>query len=164
MATRTAYTALIQQAAAHYGVDPTLLEALVLVESAGHADAFRFEPQYALRYHVAERFPQWPVRAVAASYGLCQIMYPTALALGYDPTIEPEQLFVPVTNLHYGAAQLRRCVDWAAGFGQSEALTLQAALCGYNGGCNSHTSPLNPRPSNIGYAVRVLNTARSLVQ
>ena len=158
--TRTAYTAVIETAATAWELDPHLLEALVIAESAGHADAFRFEPLYAQRYRVAERYPQWPVRAVAASYGLCQLMFLTAKGLGYVG--EPEGLFLPSLNISLGAQYLRACWDWATTFGQPDPVTLQAALCSYNGGRNSNTSPMNPRPSNITYAVKVLKIASDL--
>jgi soluble lytic murein transglycosylase-like protein len=162
---RTFYTALIAQTAGTYDLDADLVEALVICESAGRADAFRFEPQYAHRYRIATKYPQWPVRAVASSYGLMQIMCPTAFGLGFAG--EPEELFQPAMNLDWGCRYLRACFDWANTYGPPQAATeadiLRGALCGYNGGRNSNTSPLNPRPSNIAYAQRVLTTARGLV-
>ena len=161
MVARTAYTALIAQTASEHDLDPNLFEALVICESAGRADAFRFEPQFAVRYHIAQKFPQWPVRAVASSYGLTQIMCSTAYELGWrDPC--PEYLFIPEVNLYWGAHYLRLCFDWAAAFNAPESDTLRGALCSYNAGRNSNTSPLNPRPSNVAYSVRVLTKASAL--
>ena len=161
VAARTAYTTLIHARAEALALDADLFEALVLCESTGHADAFRFEPQYALRYRIAARYPQWPVRAVASSYGLMQLMVPTAWTLGFVG--EPEELFVPATNLHWGGLYLKACFDWAASFKASDADTVRGALCGYNGGRNSNTSPLNPRPPNVAYAQRILGVAGQLV-
>ena len=160
MISSTPYTILIQQTADTYGLDADLVEALVICESAGHADAFRFEPQYAHRYRIATKYPKWPVRAIASSYGLMQIMGPTAFDLGFKG--EPEELFLPTINLHWGGKYLKACFDWAATFKAPEADTVRGALCGYNGGRNSSTSPLNPRPSNIAYAQRVIATAKEL--
>ena len=145
-------------------LDPALVAALILVESGGRADAFRFEPQYAQRYRITAHpiYKQWPVRAVASSYSLMQIMFPTAYELGFRG--EPEALFLPTTNLHWGCKNLQACFEWAASFHQSDARTLQGALCGYNGGRNSSTSPMNPRPPNIAYAGKVLSTLAGFVQ
>ena len=160
MVARTAYRPQIGTACPQFELNPDLVEALILVESAGHADAFRFEPQYAVRYKIAQKFPTWPVRATASSYGLMQIMFPTAHQLGFRG--EPEELFLPTTNLHWGCAYLKTCFDWAAAFRAAEADTLRGALCAYNGGRNSLTSPLNPRPPNAAYHHKVLAIAREL--
>ena len=159
--TRTAYTSLIISTAELHQLDPNLFEALVLTESAGRADAFRFEPQFAQRYKIAEKYPQWPVRSVAASYGLTQVMCSTAYELGWRDAC-PEYLFIPEVNLYWGGLYLHECLVWAAGFKAPEADTLRGALCAYNGGRNSHTSPLNPRPFNIAYAAKVLSIVKEL--
>ena len=161
MRNKTAYTTQIASIATQFALDPLLCEALVLCESAGRADAFRFEPQFAIRYKIAQKYPQWPVRSVAASYGLTQIMCSTAYELGWRDAC-PEYLFIPEVNLYWGAYYLRSCFDWARGFNAPESDTLRGALCAYNGGRNSNTSPLNPRPSNVAYSVKVLATAREL--
>lgn len=75
---------------------------------------------------------------------------------------EPEELFVPEINLKWGSYYLSQCFEWAQTFRAPEADTLRAALCAYNGGRNSQTSPLNKRPKNIAYAVRILTLARAL--
>ena len=161
---RTAYTAQIQKAAADHDLDADLFEALVLTESSGHADAFRFEPQYAQRYHIAEHpvYKQWPVRAVAASYGLTQIMVPTAYELGWrDP--EPEYLFIPEVNLYWGGVYLKACFDWTLRWpAASESSRVISALAAYNGGRNSANTPLQTHPRNAAYAAKVLHTATTL--
>ena len=151
MANRTAYTAQIHDAATVYHLDPDLFEALVICESAGHADAFRFEPQYAIRYHMAEKFPLWPVRATAASYGLTQIMFPTVVEFGY--TGPPEGLFEPRLNLDYGGRYLHACLEWAIQVTAPPPEQQLSALAAYNGGRNSAQRP--PRPKNIAYALRI---------
>ena len=161
---RTAYTNLIQKAATDHQLDPDLFEGLVWVESGGRADAFRYEAQYAQRYHIADHpiYKQWPVRAVAASYGLAQIMVPTAYELGWrDPT--PEYLFIPEVNLYWGASNLAACLHWADRWPQVPAQTrLIAALAAYNGGRNSANSPLLATPRNAAYALRVLAAAKTI--
>ena len=161
---RTPYHPLILKAAQEAEIDGDLFAALVWVESSGRADAFRFEEIYAKRYKIAEHpiYKQWPVRAVASSYGLTQIMVPTAYELGWrDPT--PEYLFIPEVNLYWGAAYLRACVDWANQWTKaSEASRVISALSAYNGGRNSANTPLQRSPRNGAYAAKVLQTARAM--
>lgn len=131
----TDYRKEIEFAAKEHGIDPDLLEAVVLTESSGKADAFRFEPAYYDRYLKGK--PEWAgkiPRRVASSYGLCQVMYPTALQYGLNPHYEPEMLFLPQINLDMGAAILDRLL---ARFSRHTEKALQA----YNGGILNVGSP-----------------------
>jgi soluble lytic murein transglycosylase-like protein len=124
----TFFRAEIEQAAKRHGLDADLLEALVLTESSGRADAFRFEPDFYRRYLQGK--PEWAgkiPRRVSSSYGLCQVMYSTALEHGFNPTYEPEMLFLPATNLDLGAKILASLLAWAGGVPRK-------ALAAYNGG------------------------------
>jgi soluble lytic murein transglycosylase-like protein len=161
--TRTPYTGLIREYAAKYDLDPDLVEGLVLQESGGKADAFRFEPLFWERYKLASK-PEWKgkiARRWSSSYGLCQIMGVVAREEGFDLD-DPELLFVPSTNLDFGCAHLRRLFDWADTFTEaSERQRLVAALAAYNGGRGGN-SPLDHPPRNGKYAESLLAIARTL--
>lgn len=125
----TLYRREIEASAKTYGVDPDFLEAEVLTESAGHADAFRYEPAFFDRY-LADK-PYFTAfanpRRVSSSYGLLQIMYATAVQ--YGCTKQPEYLFLPNVNLDLGAQILRDCLKQSGG-------DLAGAAARYNGGTN----------------------------
>jgi soluble lytic murein transglycosylase-like protein len=129
----TLYRREIEQAARGFGLDPDLLEALVLKESSGHADAFRYEPAFFDRYlaHNPEYMHE-NRRRVSSSYGLCQVMLSTARDLGFKA--EPEMLFVPTVSLHFGAMHLARLLRWAEGHEVK-------ALAAYNGGKGNWNEP-----------------------
>jgi soluble lytic murein transglycosylase-like protein len=120
------YRAEIEGAAKRYGIDPDLLEALVLTESSGLTSAYRFEPEFFKRYLAGKR--EWEgknPRRVSASYGLCQVMWPVAVELGFIG--EPEDLFSPIVGIEYGAKKLATELAWAHG-------NVDQALASYNGG------------------------------
>lgn len=136
---RTAYTREIEVAALKYGLDPRLVEAQVVVESAGHADAFRVEMAFFESYMKGK--PEWAYtldnpRPYAASYGLMQCLYAVAVELGFHPLEPPEHLFVPATNLEFGCRKLAELVAWANGpaFTGDASMRLHAALAAFNGG------------------------------
>lgn len=107
----SAYDAFVQAESFATGVPALLIQAVILTESSGRADAYRAEP----RIH-------------DASYGLMQLLYGTAKGLGYTGT--PEGLYDPQTNIHYGTkllAQLR------ARYGDNPAAIYSA----YNSGSGS---------------------------
>ena len=68
------YRAEVVTIAAKYGLDPDLVTAVCLVESDGMTHAYRYEPQFFLRYMAKD--PKWkdavPER-VSASFGLMQV-------------------------------------------------------------------------------------------
>jgi soluble lytic murein transglycosylase-like protein len=120
------YRAEIELAAEEHGVDADLLEALVLTESDGLTNAYRYEPAFFRRYLADKK--EWASknpRRVSASYGLCQVMFPVAMELGFIG--EPEDLFSPVVGLEYGAKKLAAELAWANG-------EVDKALGAYNGG------------------------------
>lgn len=150
---RTAYTNLIRERASFWRLDPDLLEAQVIVESSGLTHAYRYEPNFWARYLKGK--PEWdrqnPQR-VSASYGLMQVMYPTATELGYVGP--PEHLFVPEVGLDVGAHLMRSLLDWAHG-------DVIKALVAYNGGKGSAMKePYPTQPQQ--YANRVLKTRMTL--
>lgn len=149
----TPYWKEIQVAAAANGLDPLLVEAMVLQESAGNTDAFRFERNFWNRYLKPKKLyvGQNP-RRVSSSYGLMQIMYPTACERGFKG--QPENLFLPDVGLEWGCKQLAHLVNWAAGYPVSKDLQLLAVLASYNGGTGGNTP---------GTALRTVAYAKSVM-
>jgi soluble lytic murein transglycosylase-like protein len=160
---RTRFTADIIRAATTEGVDPNLVEGIVLTESSGNTDAFRFEPLFWNRYMKGK--PGWAgrnPRRVSSSYGLMQVMYPVALERGLDPKLAPEVLFVPDVGLRYGCKQLRWLQDWAETFQAVDAQKrLVCALAAYNGGKGGN-APTDAIPRNEVYARKVLQAVSKL--
>lgn len=108
------------------GLEPDVVEAMVRTESSGLAHAYRFEPGYWDRYcKTHPTFSKGEPQRIAASYGLMQVMYPTAYALGFRD--EPEALFLPQQSLLYGVRLMAQNLAWSQGH-------LDAALAAYNGG------------------------------
>jgi soluble lytic murein transglycosylase-like protein len=129
----TPYRSNIEFAAKQHGIDPDLLEALVLTESSGRADAFRYEKGFYDKY--LKNKPEWEdqiPRRIASSYGLCQILLPTARQYGFRH--EPEMLFLPDLNLDLGAKILKRLLLKFNG-------NVEKALQAYNGGPGNVGSP-----------------------
>jgi soluble lytic murein transglycosylase-like protein len=122
----TAYRDLIERVATGYALDPNLVEAVVIAESSGYTDAFRFEPDFYRRYLAAKpEYANQNPRRVSSSYGLMQVMYTTAQQHGYSGL--PEGLFVPDVGLRYGCIHLVKMLTWADG-------EVRKALAAYNGG------------------------------
>lgn len=122
----TPYRDLIESVAGGHGLDPSLVEAIVIAESSGHTDAFRFEPGFYRRYLEGKpEFAGQNPRRVSSSYGLMQVMYTTAQQYGFKDN--PEALFVPMTGLQYGCLHLRRLLAWSGG-------DERKAAAAYNGG------------------------------
>lgn len=137
---RTDYTALIVKVGLEVGVDPDLIEAITIKETRlpkigvlSRADAFRFEPGFYDRYLKGK--PSWQgkiPRRIAASYGLMQIMYTTAVSFGFKG--EPELLFVPENSLFWGSTYLKHLLRWSGG-------DEHRACAAYNGGQGNWQAP-----------------------
>ena len=144
---------LAEASAQSYGLDPLLVRAIIAVESSGKPHAYRFEQKYWERYRPLH--PEWagldPER-VAASYGLMQVMYPTAQQIGF--TMEPEYLFVPQIGIDIGCRWLSQLLHWAGTFGVASERTLGAAVAAYNGGKGGN-KPTDSPLRNGAYAQRV---------
>lgn len=144
------YADPIRYAAETHHMDPTVLLAVAWQESAGgvYIDGgqwrwhpgrlYRYEPGFWDRYlnGKAEWVPPsnapatveaWK-RRVSASYGLMQVMYPTAISLGMTRASPPECLFDPYQSCGRGAQLLRKLLDGPA------AGKVDAALAAYNTG------------------------------
>jgi soluble lytic murein transglycosylase-like protein len=138
------YTRDIEAAAREHGLDADLVMAVVITESAGCSDAFRFEKDFWFCY--LEGKPQWKgmnPRRVSASYGLMQVMFPVAVELGYVG--EPEGLFVPSVALDVGCMKLAELLKWSDG-------NVDQALASYNGGRKGNEKPPY---RNASYVVKV---------
>jgi len=154
----------ITKVANAYQLDPYLVAAVVWCESRGRADAFRHEPRFWLRYmanHPKYRGKGLNPHRVSSSYGLMQIMWVVAEELGFKG--EPEELFVPRTNLHFGCQKLVELRGWVEKFQDLPPARRQLAmLAAYNGGTGGN-DPREPlRPVNEQYAERVLASYREL--
>jgi soluble lytic murein transglycosylase-like protein len=154
----------IEVAAAAHGLDPDLVQAVVEQESSGWASAFRYEQGFWDRYLAHN--PVYRYRnphEVSASYGLCQVMFTTAVEHGF--TGEPWELFAPRTSLEYGCRVLAKLMAWArsqyTGLASKEqAAVMRSALASYNGGKggNDPNGPLR----NADYAEQVMARYRRI--
>lgn len=86
------------------------LMATVATESSGNPESYRYEPGYEKRYVKGKpNYNQYYEKygeGASASYGLGQVMYPTAVDLGYEG--DPEGLYDPATSLSYAAKYIKR--------------------------------------------------------
>jgi soluble lytic murein transglycosylase-like protein len=103
--------------------------AVMWMESGGNPNAIRYEPLYEKRYILNN--PTWlqrceegnyTTRDVASSYGLMQLMFPTAWGFGAR---KPEELFIPGQNIRFGTALIASHL---------KKYTLMETLAAYNGG------------------------------
>lgn len=114
--------------AKQFGLEKLQLKAVAMVESSLRPRAFRFEQAFWDNY--LKNNPIWKDRnpqEVSSSYGLMQIMYTTAVALGFPQDGNPEDLYNPVYNIELGAKLLRQLMDKSYGW-------FDVSLSRYNGG------------------------------
>lgn len=163
---RTRYKKEIDSAATKWDLDPLLVEAVVVQESGGNTDAFRFEPDFWNRY--LKQNPKYRglnPRRVSSSYGLMQVMYCRILEdkIADNDAWSPELLFVPENGLDVGCGLLYELLKWAGTLPLPSGLTVEEiALAAYNGGRGGNdgrTIPLR----NGKYAREVLQK-RTLLQ
>jgi soluble lytic murein transglycosylase-like protein len=138
----TNYRPEIIAAARAHGLPADLVEAIVLKESSGLADAFRFEPGVWVWFKANPLAAGLNARRAASSYGLMQILFATATDYGFRA--EPEYLFLPKTNLDLGCRHFAALLKWAGG-------NVPKALQAYNGGKGNVGKPVT-----IAYANSVL--------
>jgi len=138
-------------------VSVNLMLALFQMESGGNPKAYRFEPVYYNRlllnnkqWQAIMRERNYKPEQVSASYGLGQLMYPTAWGMGYKN--DPEGLYDPKINAILSCRYLSTQIKRYNG-------NVQAALAHYNGGGGGAKKFLegmtNERPSQ--YALKVWN-------
>lgn len=167
MGLRTRYKADIDAAAARYGLDPLLIEALVVQESGGNTDAFRFEPDFWNRYLKGNpRYRSLNPRRVSSSYGLMQVMYCRILEdkIADNDAWEPEMLFIPQHGLDVGCRFYRELRDWAQELplaGRGETIDL-VSLAAYNGGRGGN-DPNKNWPLKCGVYARQVLAKRALL-
>ena len=127
-----------------------VLKSIVMVESTFQPRAYRFEP--AFFKNLSKKEPWWAGKdpsIVSASYGLAQIMFTTAWALGMKPanwkTMKhadfqalAERLYDPEVNIFFEAQLVRALLDkvWAEGVPNTfENLSAwDCSISRYNGG------------------------------
>lgn len=121
----TDYRTLIEQYARAHGLPANLVEAVVIQESSGRADSFRFEKSVWGWFEQNPKRAGFIARRAASSYGLMQVLFATATDYGFG--LEPEYLFLPETNLQYGCLHLKQMLQRNHG-------DVRLALASYNGG------------------------------
>ena len=123
---------IVDKWACEIGVSQALIFAVIQMESGGNEKAYRYEPGYYRRY--IEKNLDWKFlmmkynykpRDVAASYGLMQLMFPTAYP--FKKNLTPAELYEPNTNIRIGTAYLAGLLK------KYDGDKLQA-LAHYNGG------------------------------
>lgn len=147
---RTRYWQEIVKVALKHNLDPILIESIVVQESGGNADAFRFDKNYWNRTLKQNKiYSEKNPRRVSSYYGLMQIFYPVAVERGFPPDLPPELLFVPETALDYGCRQMKMLLEWATDNVEGRL----AAVASYSGGRGGNTpgTPLR----NASYARNV---------
>lgn len=166
----------IQTAAKLHALDPTLVAALVKIESRFDPWAWNPEPQYRYLWDVKARAPfrqmtpeeqlsEYPPPdfpcfagdpdqefwAQQASWGLMQVMGAIAREEGFIGPYIPA-LCQPTIGLMAGCSHLARQLTWAGG-------NVQRALAAYNGG---HWKNDKPPYRNAEYAAKVLGAKELL--
>jgi soluble lytic murein transglycosylase-like protein len=134
----------VHDAAEEFGLAPSLVEAVVMVESSGRPNAYKYEPGFWLKYMAHQPQFQGKDRKVwSASYGLMQTMVTTAMSHGFSG--EPDVLKNPHVSLFYGCTHLKGLIKSSGG-------DVEQALCRYNGGDRGN----KVRPfRNAAYAAKV---------
>lgn len=151
------YRAEVEVISLKHGLDPNVVQAVCMIESSGLTHAYRFEPKFWERY--CKNNPEWrhenPHR-VSASYGLMQVMFPTAVELkALDRTEAPENLFIPIVGINAGCIVLVDRLRWAK-------QNLRSALAAYNGGKTLNNAPTASPLRNGDYADKVLRVLRDV--
>mgnify|MGYP001612763460 CR=1 FL=1 len=161
-------------AATRYSLDPTLIAALVLIESGGDTYAWNPEPKYRYFWNVKRNEPFRPVTwsevnsktpppdfptlagdrdqewwAQQASWGLMQVMGAVAREKGFTgPYLTA--LLEPTRGLEFGCRVLAGLMAWSKG-------NVEQALAAFNGGKGGNAAPPY---RNAAYAAKVLRVQR----
>lgn len=134
----TDYRVAIETAATVHALDADLVAAVVEQESSGRFHAYRFEANFYAQYLAGNpMYAAREPREVAASYGLMQILYTTAVEHGFGG--DPWDLFNPALSLEYGCLHLASLFTWARGMyvglaAKEKSAVMRSALAAYNGG------------------------------
>ena len=149
------YRSEIIKRAAKHGLAPSMVAAIILVESSGNPYAIRVEPAFWKRYgaayhsiikenHPARRWLKYP-DVFAASYGLMQIMFGVAVEHGCKVRF-PTELLKPDLNLEYGCKILAKKIKRTKG--------IESGVLAYNGGGNPQY------PSKVFRLMRSIESAK----
>lgn len=131
------YDRIIDKYSAEFVLDKSLIKALIQTESSFNEVAYRYEANFYKKYikdnplYFNHHLYNEP-KKISASYGLCQLMYTTALEIGLSFTSEPEILYDPELNIHYGCQFLRKKINLYG---------LELGILAYNSGHPRTNSP-----------------------
>ena len=146
----TDYQPEIEAAAKKYGLDPDLVTAVVVKESSGRTNAYRYEPDVWGWFKDNPKNQGFNKYRAAASYGLMQVLFATATDYGWSS--DPEYFFLPKVGLDMGCRHLAELIRWAKG-------DLLRALEAYNGGKGN----ANGKGADAEYARDVLAKYHAMV-
>lgn len=142
---KSAFDDLFAKYEGQYTIVPGMVKAVARVESSWKPKAYRYEPVYWEMYMKDK--PEWKgsdPRVVSASWGLMQLMFPTAKEMGYDGN-DGAGLCDPDVNIGLGAKYIRRLLDavWADGlpWKHDELSAYDITLARYNGGPHRNPAP-----------------------
>ncbi len=145
-----------------YGIKKLLLKAIATRESSLDERAFRYEPDYWPRHKdwILKSWPELAGRDVAelsSSYGLMQILFVTAWALGFRGT--GEELYDPTTNVMLGAKLINQLISKVRASGVISKFPFlsdwEIVLCNYNGGAKGNPDDKG-KLRNQAYADKVM--------
>lgn len=97
----------IEKVAPKFGLDPDLVEAIVITESSGFPAARRYEPNFYAKYIRDGEYPKELKTQLATSYGLMQVMGVVAYEYGLHNNIK-ETLCTIEGGLWYGCMHFGR--------------------------------------------------------
>lgn len=148
---------VVDKYAVKYQLSQALILAVIEMESGGNEKAFRFEPGF--YDHYLKNNTNWQKlmqergytpEQVSSSYGLMQLMYPTAWMLGFRG--DPEELYDPDINIDLGCKYLRKLMNR---YNNDHML----ALAHYNGGSTGAKQFINEETDKrpVRYAYKVNN-------
>ena len=91
-------------------IDPDLIEAIVMTESSGRPDAFRYEPNFYAKYVREGDYPKVQHKELSTSWGLMQVMGLVAWEMGLKKDIALTLCTIE-GGLKYGIRHLKRFMD-----------------------------------------------------
>jgi soluble lytic murein transglycosylase-like protein len=100
----------IEEKALKYDVSPDLIEAFVITESSGQAQAKRYEPNFYAKYVREGNYPDELKKELATSWGLMQVMGLVAWERGLRYKIK-ETLCTVDGGLEYGIKHFMRFLN-----------------------------------------------------
>ncbi|MCH9730784.1 MAG: lytic transglycosylase domain-containing protein [Actinomycetia bacterium] len=156
--TRSELQRLADTTARRHGLSAAAFRALIDTESSWNPRAYRHEPAFFARYirgRVEWSRSPWGQnsRRSAASYGLGQLMYTTAVQMGFPRNRPPEELYDPALNLDLTARKWRSVLARAGG-NPAEAYSL------YNSGLPLDRAPASTRDKHVPRFLALLAARR----